>query len=75
MVQLSCKAARHKNTDKIAKAYRIMACEPPSFSSREVPLHSKPKPAGNWLASASISVNAAPVLKPGAALPLMRMAG
>ena len=75
MVQLSYKAARQRNTDRMAKPYKIMACVPASFSSRDWPVHSKPKPWGNCAAIRSISAMAAPVLKPGAALPLMRMAG
>jgi hypothetical protein len=53
----------------------MIDCEPASFSSRDWPVHSKPKPAGSCVASFSISAIAAPVLKPGAASPLMRMAG
>ena len=53
----------------------MSACEPASFSSRDWPVHSKPKPWGRRAASASISAMAWPVLTPGAALPLMRIAG
>ena len=73
--QLSYSAARQRNTARIAKPYRMMACEPASFSSREVPVHSKPKPCGSCAASFSISASAAPELWPGAGSPLMRIAG
>ncbi len=40
-------AARHRNTDSSEKPNRIMAVAPDSFSSRDWPVHSKPKPCGS----------------------------
>ena len=60
--QLSYSAARHRKTARMAKPYSTMACEPASFSSRDWPVHSKPKPAGSCAAMRSISAMASPVL-------------
>ena len=73
--QLSYSAASARNTARMAKAYRMMAWLPASFSSRDWPVHSMPKPWGSLAASASISAIAWPVLKPGAAAPSMRIDG
>ena len=40
MLQLSYSAARHRNTARIEKAYRMVDCAPAFFSSSEMPVHS-----------------------------------
>ncbi len=75
MLQLSYRADRHRKTANIEKANRMVACEPESFSSRDWPVHSKPKPGGSWPASFSISAIASPVEWPGATSPAIFIAG
>ena len=73
--QLSYSAARHRNTASSEKPNRYSAVAPASRSSRDCPVHSKPKPGGNCPARRSISAIASPVLTPGAASPAMRIVG
>ena len=60
--QLSYSAASASTTARMAKPYSTSAWLPASFSSRDWPVHSKPKPSGRRLARRSISAIASPEL-------------
>ena len=73
--QLSYSAARHRNTISSDRPNSSGAWEPDKRSCNDKPVHSWPSPAGSWLTRRWISFMASPVLCPGAASPLMAMAG
>ncbi len=75
MDQLSYRAARQRKMASSESASRAGTWAPEVCSSSEVPVHSKPKPGPSWAARRASSSMASPVLVPGAASPLMRMAG
>ena len=74
-VQLSYRAARHRNTNSTEMAYSSGACAPACFSWYEAPDHSWPMPVGRVFISSSMMAMASPVLTPGAASPSISSAG
>ncbi|MNR59316.1 hypothetical protein D3C85_1805500 [compost metagenome] len=62
--QLSYSAARHKNTTRIDRAYKLIAWPLASFSCNDRPLHAQVVPAGSLFANCSIVVIALPELDP-----------
>ena len=62
--QLSYSAARHRNTTRIERAYRLMAWPLASFSCKDNPLHAQVLPDGKLFASCSILLIAVPELAP-----------
>src|SRR5690606_27223553 len=73
--QLSYNAASTRQTAMSDNPSSAPTCPAATRSSKDNPVHSKPKPSGSAAASASIASSASPVERPGAGDPAIVSAG